>query len=105
MAEGPPAAQARTEARLQPIAVEAAVGCTPRRQRQTAKFGQGLFSYVDQVRWLDDEASAQAWIARHPDAESLKAAPVQERLNAQIYLDSHTQPEVRERLVRAIKER
>lgn len=76
----------------------------PRLAETQAKFGRGLFSYVDQVRWLEDAESAQAWIAKHPDADSLKAPPVQERLNAQIYLDSHTQPEVRERLVRGLGE-
>jgi hypothetical protein len=76
----------------------------PRLVEAQTQFGQGLFNYVDQVRWLDDTASAQAWVAKHPDAKSLKATPVQERLSSQIYLDGHTREEVRERFVRGLGE-
>jgi hypothetical protein len=58
-----------------------------------AKFGQGFFSYMDQVRWLDDEASAQAWIRKHPNAVSLKSMPLEERSTPQIYVATHTQEE------------
>jgi hypothetical protein len=75
----------------------------PRLVEAQGKFGQAFFSYVDEVRWLDDAPSAQAWIAKHPDAQSLKAAPIEERLNVQIYLDSHTRPEIQERLVSGLK--
>ncbi|MEQ1748998.1 MAG: hypothetical protein ABL974_06220 [Prosthecobacter sp.] len=71
----------------------------PRLVEAQAQFGHGLFSYVDQVRWLDDAPAAQAWVAKHPDAASLKAMPIQERLNAQIYLSGHTKLEIQARLL------
>jgi hypothetical protein len=63
-----------------------------------AKFGSGFFSYVDQMRWLEDEPSAQAWIRKHPDATSLNSLPLEERASWQIYVGTHTQQEVFARL-------
>lgn len=63
-----------------------------------AKFGHGFFSYVDQVRWLDDEATAQAWIGKHPNTASLTSLPLEERASPQIYMGTHTQEEARTRL-------
>lgn len=65
-------------------------------------FGQGLFSYIDEVRWLDDPAAAQDWAAKHPDAQSLREITLLDRLDAQDYLQTHTPQEVRERLLRGL---
>jgi hypothetical protein len=63
-----------------------------------ANFGQGFFSYIDHVRWLEDEPSAQTWIRKHPNATSLKSLPLEERANLQIYMGTHTQQEAWDRL-------
>ncbi len=63
-----------------------------------AKFGQGFFSYIDHVRWLEDEISAQAWIRKHPNTTSLKSLPLEERTSLQIYMGTHTQQEAAARL-------
>lgn len=63
-----------------------------------AKFGQGFYSYIDQIRWLEDEPMAQAWIRQHPNEASLKSLPLEERTSWQIYVGSHTRQEACARL-------
>lgn len=61
----------------------------PRLAESQRQYGQGFFHYVDQVRWLDDAATAQAWMERHPDAASLAGRPPEDRLNATLYRATH----------------
>ncbi len=61
----------------------------PRLAYAQTEFGNGLFSYVDQVRWLDDPAQAQDWITRHPDAQAILKTPDIEKLTAPRYQLTH----------------
>lgn len=70
----------------------------PRLVEADRLYANGLFSYVDRVRWLDDAQEGKAWIEAHPNREALKKERAVDQLNPATYFQSHPQEQILKRL-------
>lgn len=75
----------------------------PRLVEADRLFANGLFNYVDHVRWLGDASEGKAWIEAHPDRASLKKMQAVDQLTPASYFQSHSPPEITTRVWQGIR--
>lgn len=75
----------------------------PRLSESHQRFGQAAFQYLDYIRWLDGPEEARAWMAKHPDRQSLEKLSPLDLPSPSLYFQTHTPEQISTRLTQGLR--